>query len=58
MAIDGFVLITIFPLHSNLQFFLDALMFSNLSVSSSRTDGLQTSYTAEDNVMLPFHSPQ
>lgn len=48
MAIDDFVLITILSLHSHLQFLLDALMFSNLSVSSSRTDGFQTSYTAED----------
>lgn len=48
MAIDYFVLITMLSLHSHLQFFLDALMFSNLSVSSSRTDGFQMCYTAED----------
>lgn len=48
MAIDDFVQITILSFHSCLQFFLDELIFSNLPFSSSRMDGFQTCYTAED----------
>lgn len=48
MAIEDFVLITILSLHSCLQFFLAALMFSNLPVPSSKMDGFLSRYTAED----------
>lgn len=48
MAIDYFVLIKILSFHSCLQYFLAALMFSNLPLPNSSTDGFQTCYTAED----------